>query len=77
MLTRTGRANQAVIARGQNESTTSGTGRRRLPEWMNRSFDALAAEVKLVDSSSLDVLLYCADDLASGGPREAEVERAI
>lgn len=43
-----------------------GRGFRRLPWWMSRPLDALAADVRLVDSGSLDVLLYCADDVVVG-----------
>lgn len=41
---------------------------RRLPSWMSRSFDALADDLRLVDCGSLDVLLYCPDDVVAGGP---------
>lgn len=53
---------------------TDGTGHWRLPGWMNRSFSAIAAELKFVDSGSVDVLLYCPDALVASKPSDAEVE---
>jgi hypothetical protein len=41
---------------------------------MRRSFDAVVAEVHLVDCGSLEVLLYCADDLGAGTAREVTVD---
>jgi hypothetical protein len=61
----------------RNESMTDGIGPRRLADWMTRSRSAMLAEFKLVDSGSLDVLLYCEDDLAAAStPADAEAERA-
>ena len=56
-------------------STTDGTGHWRLPGWMGRSLRAIAAELKFVDSGSVDVLLYCPDELVTRTARDAEVER--
>jgi hypothetical protein len=47
-----------------NESMTDTMCLRRLRGWMGRLFGALYADLKFVDSASLDVLVYCADDLA-------------
>ena len=44
---------------------THGIDTSRLAVWMNRSFSAIAVELRFVDSGSLDVLLFCADDLAA------------
>jgi hypothetical protein len=42
---------------------------------MSRSFSAIAADLKFVDSSSIDVLLHCPDDLVDATPRDPEVDR--
>jgi hypothetical protein len=42
---------------------------------MSRSVEAVRAELRFVDSGSLDVLLYCAEDVAPG-TRDPEVARA-
>ena len=42
---------------------TDGIDLRHVPRWIRRSFDAILADFKVVDCGSLDVLLYCADDL--------------
>jgi hypothetical protein len=49
----------------------------RLAGWMNRSFSAIVTELKFVDSGSLDVLLYCGDDLAPSTPADVEAERTV
>jgi hypothetical protein len=54
-----------------------GIGRWRLADWMNRSRNAMLAELKFVDCGSLDVLLYCPDDLAASTPGDAEAERTL
>lgn len=36
--------------------------------WMNRAFAAITADLRLVDCGSLDVLLYCPDDVAASAP---------
>jgi hypothetical protein len=41
---------------------------------MSRSVEALRAELRFVDCGSLDVLLYCADDVAAS-TRDSEVAR--
>ena len=40
-------------------------GLRRLAGWFSRSYRAMLADLEPVDSSSLDVLLYCTDDLVA------------
>ena len=42
-------------------------GLRRLAARLKRSRDAMLADLEPVDSSSLEVLLYCPDDLAMRG----------
>lgn len=54
---------------------TDGISHWRLRGWMNRSFSAIAAELKFVDSSSVDVLLHCSDDLVDSTQRDPQVER--
>ena len=41
--------------------------------WMSRAFDALTADLRLVDCGSLDVLLYCTDDVAAGAPGDTSL----
>jgi hypothetical protein len=40
---------------------------------MSRLFGALFADLKFVDSGSLDVLVYCGDDLAANAPGDRRV----
>lgn len=54
----------------RNEAMTDWIGLRHVPRWVRRSFDAILADFKVVDCGSLDVLLYCADDLAVSAPGE-------
>ena len=42
-------------------------GLRRLAGRIKRSWSAMLADFEPVDSSSLEVLLYCTDDLATRG----------
>jgi hypothetical protein len=58
-----------------NESMTDRIGLGRLAPWMSRSFGSMLADLTLVDCGSLDVLLYCADDLAASTPGDVEVDR--
>jgi hypothetical protein len=46
---------------------TDAIGLRRLAGRLKRSWGAMVADVEPVDSSSLEVLLYCPDDLAMRG----------
>lgn len=56
------------------EAMTDATGLWRLAGWMSRSCTAMRAELKSVDCGSLDVLLYCPDDLAASTPGRAGAE---
>jgi hypothetical protein len=61
---------EAVVLQSQanpNRSLTGATGLRRLPGWFKHSARAVLADLEPVDSSSLEVLLYCPDDLAMRG----------
>jgi hypothetical protein len=61
---------------GEPHQRAIGIGPARVAGWMNRSFNAIAAELRFVDSESLDVLLYCGDDLAAVEEKDREAERA-
>lgn len=50
---------------------TDGIDSRHVPRWIRRSFDAILADFKVVDCGSLDVLLYCADDLPVSAPGDS------
>jgi hypothetical protein len=56
------------------KSAGDGTRVRAGAGWMSRSVEALRAELRFVDCGSLDVLLYCADDVAAS-TRDSEVAR--
>jgi hypothetical protein len=58
--------------RERNEPVTGGAGLRRLARWANRFCSAMLAELKLIDCGSLDVLLFCPDDLSVSAPIETE-----
>jgi hypothetical protein len=47
-----------------NGTATDTVYSRRLPSWISRLFGELVADLKFVDCGSLDVLVYCVDDLA-------------
>ena len=46
-------------------STSDGAGVRDVAGWMSRSVEAVRTELRFVDCGSLDVLLYCPDDVAA------------
>ena len=46
-----------------NKSLTDAISLRRLAGWVRRSCRAIVADLEPVDSNSLEVLLYCPDDL--------------
>ena len=48
-----------------NRPLNDAIGLGRLADWVRRSYRAMRADVEPVDSSSLDVLLYCTDDLVA------------
>ena len=50
-----------------NRSPVDVIGLRRLADWLTRSRRAMLADFEVVDSGSLEVLLYCTDDLATRG----------
>jgi hypothetical protein len=52
-------------------------GLRGLLGWVNRSVGAMLADFKIVDSGSLDVLLYCADDVAVSSRADVELEAPL
>jgi hypothetical protein len=43
---------------------------------MSRSVDAVRAELKFVDSGSLDVLLYCREDVAAS-TQDSKIPAAV
>lgn len=47
---------------------------RSLAAWIRRRFGGVLADLEAVDCGSLDVLLYCADDLVVP-PGEMEVDQ--
>jgi hypothetical protein len=59
-----------------DEPVTDRIGLRNVTGWMSRKFGAVLAEVESIDCGSLDVLLYCADDLVITTPGETEVGQA-
>jgi len=51
----------------QNESLTDRVRLPGLAGWVRRSCGAMRSDLELVDCGSLDVLLYCAEDLVETG----------
>jgi hypothetical protein len=49
----------------------------RRASWISRSFGAILADLELVECGSLDVLLYCADDLAVTTPGDLEADQTV
>jgi hypothetical protein len=49
----------------RERSAADGVGVRHVAEWMSRSVEAVRAELRFVDCGSLDVLLYCPDEVAA------------
>ena len=65
-----GRPGWGVVLQSQanpNRTPTDAIGLRRLAGWIKRSCRAVLADLEPVDSGSLEVLLYCPDDLALRG----------
>ena len=58
------------MSREPNQAMTDAIDRRRVPAPMSRLVGALLADLKLVDCGSLDVLVYCRDDLVGSAPGE-------
>ncbi|MBV9806739.1 MAG: hypothetical protein JO286_06125 [Solirubrobacterales bacterium] len=48
----------------------------RLSGWMSRAFIAITADLRAVDCGSLDVLLYCTDDVAASVAGDRRVSGA-
>jgi hypothetical protein len=57
-----------VISGEPKQAVTDTNYLRRFPGRMSGLAAALLADVKFVDCGSLDVLVYCQDDLAVGAP---------
>ena len=55
-----------------SEPMTETIDRRRRPARVSRLFGALLADLKSVDSGSLDVLVYCRDELVGGAPGDRQ-----
>lgn len=60
-----------------NKAMTGRSGPRRLTRWISRSFGAMRDDLEFVESGSLDVLLYCADDLALAARGDLEVDGSL
>jgi hypothetical protein len=60
-----------------NEPASRPLDRLPLPAWMSRFVGALLADLKLVDSGSLDVLVYCRDDLAGSTTGDCQVAGSV
>jgi hypothetical protein len=56
-----------------DRSLIDAIGLRRLAGWLKHACRAMRADVEPVDSGSLEVLLYCPDDLAIRGEAPARV----
>jgi hypothetical protein len=54
------------MSRELSETTSDAIDLGRLPARMSRLFGAVLADLKIVDCGSLDVLVYCSDDVAGG-----------
>jgi hypothetical protein len=57
-----------------HEPITDRMGVHSLAGWMSRSFGAMRAELEYVDAGSLDVLLYCTDEVVAGESHEPEAD---
>ena len=60
-------------SRERDEGTIDGFGLPTRSGWMSRALAAITADLRLVDSGSLDVLLYCTDDVAVGAPGDTRL----
>jgi hypothetical protein len=56
-----------------NRSLTDALGLRRLAGWVRSSCRAMLDDLEPVDSNSLEVLLYCTDDLVARDDASANV----
>jgi hypothetical protein len=55
-----------------DESITDRVLLRSLAAWLSRSLDAMRADLQSPDCGSLDILLYCPDDVAGDIPGNLE-----
>lgn len=64
-----GRPEWGVVLQSQANPNrlTDAIGLRRRADWFKRSCRAVLADLEPVDSGSLEVLLYCTDDLVMRG----------
>jgi hypothetical protein len=61
-----------------NRPLTDAIGLRPLAGWVRRSCRAMLADLEPVDSSSLEVLLYCTEDLvARDDPSSSVIVRVV
>jgi hypothetical protein len=60
-----------------DESESMTRRRRPLGGWISRSLRAMQADLGSVECGSLDVLLYCADDIAVGAGGDSEIDRPL
>ena len=59
------------MSRERDETMIDECGFPRPSGWMSRAFAAMTADLRLVDCGSLDVLLYCPDDVAVSPPGDS------
>ena len=45
----------------------------RVSGWMSRAFTAITADLRSTDCGSLDVLLYCPEDVSASAPPERKL----
>jgi hypothetical protein len=60
-----------------NQSVAGRIGSRPFAAWISRSLGAMAADLESVECGSLDVLLYCADDLDVSARGDSEIDRSL
>jgi hypothetical protein len=61
------------MPRESDEAIANELGSPRLPGWVSRTFAAMTADLRLVDCGSLEVLLYCTDDVAVSAPGDRKL----
>ena len=54
-----------MLSHIKSQQTSDAPAVREVGGWMSRSVEAVRAELRFVDWDSLDVLLYCPDDVAA------------
>jgi hypothetical protein len=65
------------MSRERDETMIDGLDARHPCGWMNRAFAAIAADLRLVDCGSIDVLLYCTDDVAVSAPGDPRLTEPV